>query len=136
MAEPSSAAALRQWLLVVACLLSLVFLTSCSRPSPQAEVLKEHTENIEKTIAVLKSIKSVDDARAAYSQLEVLKQRGLDIQERENALIGKKVPLESRDYTREKLEENEAAFRQLLIEGDRLRQRNPEAFVLIYPIIR
>jgi hypothetical protein len=109
--------------------------SSIALPAPKAEALKDATANIEMTISVLKSINSVDDARAAKSQLRVLRQRGIDLQARMMALVGKQT-IESPEYAKEKLEENQAALRELFEEGSRLMHRNREAWEVIAPTLK
>lgn len=117
----------RCWLPVVVCSLFFALVTSCARPSPHAEALEEMTQTIMETRALLVSIKSVDDARAARSKFMVLSQRALDIQKKMEALRGTHIPLESLRDTQEKLELNEHAFEMMIDEAMRLKQRNPSA---------
>lgn len=103
---------------VLACLSTLV---SCERPtSRHAQALEEMTETVRATTRILKTIHSVDDARAAQAQLMALSQRALDTQKKMTALIGTKIPTGAKRYTVEKLQENESATRDMMTELTRL----------------
>jgi hypothetical protein len=115
---------------LVAIILLVCIYPLCARAAGHAEALVEMTQIIWETTAILKKIHSVDDARAAKSELMALSQRALDTQKKMRALIGTKIPGEAKRYTLDKLKENETAYSLLLEEGRRL-QKDPEIWEVL-----
>lgn len=107
-----------------------VVAASCSRSSPQEEILIEMTATVTEVTNILRDIHTVEDALAAREELQRLQTRGFDIRRRMDAMIGQEIHWAAKDRVRRALAENEAATREMEAEVIRL-QRNREVAAVI-----
>lgn len=107
-----------------------IIATSCSRSSPQEEILIEMTAVVTEVTSILQDIQTVEDAMAAREELQRLRTRGFDIRRRMNSMIGQEIHWAAKDRVRRALAENEAANREMEAEVIRL-QHNREIMAVL-----
>ena len=115
---------------VILLVLVVTVFAACERSSAHVELLAEMIETVEATTEVLKTIDSVEDARAVQAELQRLSQRALDTQEKMVEVTGTEVPVEARRKARDHLERYEKAMEELMQEGMRL-QGDPAIWAVL-----
>jgi hypothetical protein len=109
-----------RWALALWFIVSAVLAASCSRSSPQEEVLIEMTAVVTEVTNILREIHTAEDALAAREELRRLQTRGFDIRKRMDTMTGKEIHWAAKDRVRRAFADNEAANREMEAEMIRL----------------